>query len=204
VLNLALTKFTSTGEITTNFLLNDVKVWLMNTSATGGYTSTDWALLGFTSSEKTINPINEKYEREDKIPRVTTYVKTIRKGLEVKCGLSNQSAQLDSVINQGTFVNLGTTLGARVDSGTSEPEMQYRAVRFSADLDDGTIWTLTIPKCEIRQDGEKTIGGESETVTPLMFKAIYNPRAPSETRNLYYINYLPSGQSATADTAFGY
>jgi hypothetical protein len=203
VLNLALTKFTSIGEITTNFLLNDVKVWLMNTTVTGNYASKDWALLGFTSAEKTINPINEKYEREDKIPRVTTYVKTIRKGLEVKCALSNQSAQLDSVINQGTFLSLGAT-GSQVSIGTSEPEMQYRAIRFSADLDDGTIWTLTIPKCEMRQDGEKTLGGESETVTPLLLKAIYNPRASSETVNLYYMQYLAKTQSATADVPDGY
>ena len=40
------------GEITTNFLLNDFQVYVMNTTATGGYVSTDWALLGFTSTEK--------------------------------------------------------------------------------------------------------------------------------------------------------
>ena len=200
---MSVTKFASTGEITTNFLLNDVAVWLMNTTGTGSYTSTQWKMLGFTSAEKSINPITEKYERMDKIPRVLTYSKTIKKGLEVKCTLSNQSAELDAVIMQGVFSTLGAT-GVEVGFGVNEPALEYRAVRFAATLDDGKTWTLTIPKCEMRQDGEKSIGGESETVTPLIFKATYNSKEVANDRDLYYVQYLTSGVSATADIPPGY
>lgn len=199
---MSLTKLASTGEITTNFLLNDVLCYIMNTSGTGGYTSADWKLLGYTSAEKTINPINEKYVREDKIPRVATYIKTIRKGLEIKCSLSNQSAELDAIIMQGTVSSLGAT-GTEVSFGTDEPALEYRAIRFVATLDNSTKWSLTIPKCQMQQDGEKTFGGESETVTPLLFKAVYNPNATAD-ENLYYIQYLASTVSATADVPPGY
>jgi hypothetical protein len=199
---LAVTKLTVTGERTTDFLLNDIALYLMNTSATGNYASTDWKILGYTGAEKNINPISEKYMREDKIPRVMSYSKTIRKGLEIKCTLSNQSAELDGIILQGVITSLGAT-GTQVDVGTDEPALQYRAVRFVATRDDGVNVCWTIPKCEIRQDGEKVMGGESETVTPLMFKAVYNPLADAD-QNLYYIQYLASGISVTADEPPGY
>ena len=63
---MSVTKQTNLGEITTNFLLNDFDVYLMNTSATGGYVATDWALLGFTSAEKSIERNNERFKREAK------------------------------------------------------------------------------------------------------------------------------------------
>jgi hypothetical protein len=176
----------------------------MNTSATGNYSASDWKKLGYTGAEKSINPINEKYTREDKIPRVPTYIKTIRKGLEIKTTLSNQSAELDAILMQGTISSLGAT-GTQVDFGISEPAMEYRAIRFTADLDNGTHMCITIPKCQVVQDGEKKMGGESETVTPLMFKAIYNPHAGvADTENLYYIQYLASGISVTADIPHGF
>jgi hypothetical protein len=175
----------------------------MNTSATGGYSGTDWKLLGYTGAEKQFNPISERYMREDKIPRVQTYSKTIRKGLEVKCTLSNQSAELDGIIMQGTITSLGAT-GTEVSVGVNEPALQYRAIRFVATRDDSVSIVWTIPKCEIRMDGEKTLGGESESVTPLLFKATYNPSATSDTKSLYYIQYLASGKSVTADVPEGY
>lgn len=199
---MSVTKLTTLGEITTNFLLNDVTVYIMNTSATGSYVSTDWAVLGYTSAEKKINPVNELYTREDKIPRIPTYQKTIKKGLEVKCELSNQNASIEALLKQGTTISLGAT-GTKISYGTDEGTKEYRAVRFAATLDNGTKWTLTIPKCSITQDGEKTVGGEKETVTPLLFAAMYNPSA-NATGNLYYEEYLASGVSATATVPRGY
>jgi len=196
---MSVTKFTGLGEINTNFILNDFDCYVMNTSATGGYTSTDWALLGFTSPEKTVNPIREVYTREDKIPRVNTYEKTIRVGLEIKCALSNQNSSLEAIFTRGTSSNTG----ARIAHGTKEANTQYRAVRFVTQRDDGYYYAITIPKCAISVDGEKTYGGESEVVTPLLFKAFYNPSA-SSTANLWYENYWASSVSPTADTAIGY
>jgi hypothetical protein len=202
---MAVTKFTDSklGEITTNFLLNDFVVWIMNTSATGGYVGTDWAELGFTSAEKTINPISEKYTREDKIPRVPTYQKTIRKGLEIVSGLSNQNEEVLAVVKQGTLTDLGTNTGTRIAHGTDESAIEYRAVRFSSTRDDGVIYSITIPKCEITINGEQTGGGESEMVNELMYKAIYNP-ATNATADLYYENYWESGISVTADVPPAY
>lgn len=196
------TKLSVTGERTTDFLLNDVTCYLMNTSATGGYSSGDWKILGYTSAEKQFNPISEKYMREDKIPRVMTYSKTIRKGLEIKCSLSNNTAELNAIIMQGTISSLGAT-GTQIGVGTSEPTLQYRAIRFVATRDDGVNITWTIPKCEIRMDGEMTMGGESESVVPLLFKASYNPLANAD-ENLYYIQYLTAGVSVTADVPPAY
>lgn len=201
---MAVTLLTGLGEVTTNFLLNDFDVYIMNTSATAHYEAADWALIGFTSSEKTLNPVNEKYVREGKIPRVPTYTKTIRLGLEMSFGLSNQNPILEGILKQATYTNMGTGTGVRLDYGTSQATQEYRCIRFATTLDNGTKYTLTIPKCELSQNGEKTIGGETEVVTPIMAKAYYNPNAPATTRNLYYEKYLPSSVSVTADTAFGY
>lgn len=199
---MSISKLSSTGEITSNFLLNDVAVYIQNTTGTGSYQSSGWKVLGYTSAEKSITPIMEQYRREDKIPRVVSYVKTIRKGLEVKFSLSNQSAELDAILMRGTLASLGST-GTEVKFGTDEPNVEYRAIRFSAKLDDGKTWTLTIPKAELSVDGDKTFGGETETVTPIMAKAIYNPLA-TENENLFYVQYLASGISATADVPPGY
>ena len=203
---MSVTLLTGLGEVVTNFLLNDFSVYVMNTSATGNYSGDDWALLGYTSAEKTINPINEKYVREDKIPRVPTYTKTIRVGLEVGCDLSNQNPDIEALIKQGTKSAVtGTNTGTRIAYGTDQAPVEYRAVRFVAKLDDGKNYSLTIPKCEISQSGEKTGGGETETVTPLMFKAYYNAQAGiSATANLYYENYFNSGVSPTAEVPSGY
>jgi hypothetical protein len=201
---MAVKKFTSAklGEINTNFLLNDFKVFVMNTSSTGSYVGTDWALLGFTSAEKTMNLITEKYNREDKIPRVVTYSKTIRKGLEITSGLSNQNEEVLAVVMQGTEIDLGAT-GTKISHGTEEPALQYRAIRFVGDRDDGVQYSITIPKCEMTMAGEKTLGGESEVVTEILYKAIFNPSA-NATANLFYENYWASNISATADVPPAY
>lgn len=200
---MAVSLLTGLGEVTTNFLLNDFDVYIMNTSATAHYDAADWALLGYTSAEKTINPINEKYVREGKIPRVPTYTKTIRAGLEISFALSNQNPKVEAILKQGTLTSLGAT-GTRIDYGTSQAAQEYRCIRFATTLDDGSKYVLTIPKAELMQNGEKTVGGETEVVTPIMVKAYYNPNAPTATKNLYYEKYLASSQSVTADTAFGY
>lgn len=201
---MSVTKFSNLGEITTNFLLNDVDVYVMNTSATGGYVGTDWALLGYTSPEKSINPIIEKYVREDKIPRVPTYSKVIRAGLEISCDLSNQNPEFEAIIKQGTITSLGAT-GTRIAYGTNLASVEYRAVRFVASKDSGSNWALTIPKCEITQNGEKTVGGEEESKTPLMFKSFYNSLSTvNATANLYYENDWASTISVTADVPDGY
>lgn len=196
------TKLGTIGEITTNFLLDDFTVYIMNTSATGGYAGTDWEKIGFTSAEKTINVINEKYTREDKIPRIPTYTKTIRKGLEITSGLSNQSENILAFITQGTKTSLGST-GTRIAHGTSEADIEYRAIRFSSVRDDNVTYNITIPKCELSLSGEQTVGGESEVVKEILYKAIYNPSA-SNTANLYYENYWATSVSVTADVPPGY
>jgi hypothetical protein len=198
-------KFTASkmGEINTNFLLNDFTVYVMNTSATGGYVGTDWAVLGFTSAEKTMNLITEKYNREDKIPRVVTYSKTIRKGLEITSALSNQNEEVLAVVMQGTETDLGTNTGTRIAHGIDEPALQYRAIRFAGTRDDGVQYAITIPKCELSMAGEKTLGGESEVVTEILYKAVHNPSA-NGTASLFYENYWESAISVTADVPPAY
>jgi hypothetical protein len=202
---MAVTKITSSklGEITTNFLLNDFDVYLMNTSATGGYVGTDWEKIGYTSAEKSMNKIHEPYTREDKIPRVSTFEKTIRSGLEITSGLSNQNDELLAIVMQGTRTDLGTGTGSRIAHGITEAPIEYRAIRFSSVLEDGTIYAITIPKCKLTLAGEKTLGGESEVVTDIMFKAVHNPSA-NGTASLFYENYWTSGISATADVPPAY
>lgn len=192
------------GEIVTNFLLNDWDVYIMNTSSTGGYVGTDWAKLGYTGAEKTGNVINEKYIREDKIPRVATYIKTIRKGFEVASDLSNDNEEVRAMVNQGTRSAVsGTNTGVRIAHGTQEADIEYRAIRFVAERDDGVKHIIDIPKCQIEQNGEQTLGGESEVVMPLMFRAVYNPSA-NATANLYVENFLDDGISVTASVPDGY
>lgn len=199
---MSVTKLSNLGEVTTNFILNDFDMYIMNTSATGNYDSTDWEKVGFTSPEKNINPIDEKYIREDKIPRIPTYRKTIRAGLEMTFGLSNQNATFEAMVSKGTIADLGAT-GSRIAHGTQQASEEYRAVRLVAQRDDGQYYAITIPKCSISIDGEKTYGGETEVVTPLMLTAVYNSEA-SATANLYYENYWASSVSPTADTPEGY
>ena len=196
---MSVTKLTGLGEVTSNYILNDFDFYIMNTSATGGYASTDWALVGYTSPEKTVNPIREVYTREDKIPRVPTYQKTIRAGLELKFGLSNQNAVFESIVSRGSISATNT----RIAHGTDEASTEYRAVRLVTKRDDGTYYAITVPKCEISIDGEKTYGGESEVVTPLMLKAFYNPSLDA-TANLWYENYWASSISPTADVPGAY
>ena len=197
-------KYTGIGEITTNFLLNDFDVYVMNTSATGGYVSTDWALLGFTGQEKNVNRIQEKYSKEAKIPRVEVYNKTIRKGLEITFDLSNQNPQIIAEMSQGTLNSLGVGTGSEIAHGTSEATKVYKTFRLASTLDNGTVYTITIPKTEFMMNGEQTVGGETETVIPTMLKAIYNPSAASATKNMYYEHYLVAGLSATADVPEGF
>lgn len=199
---MSVSKLTNLGEITTNFLLNDFDVFLMNTSATGGYSSTDWALLGYTSAEKSIERNNEKFTREAKIPRVPVYKKTIRKKFMTKFGLDNRNPGVVSLMTQGTKIIVdGTT--TKISHGTNEPSIEYRAIRLATTLDDGTIYSITMPKAEISQDGEESVGGEENTVTPLVVEAIYNPNA-NATASLYYELFQSSGVSATADVPIGY
>ena len=63
---MSVTKLTGLGEVTTNFLLNDFDVFIQNTSSTGGYLSTDWALIGFTGAEKSVDRGIERFTREAK------------------------------------------------------------------------------------------------------------------------------------------
>ena len=198
---MAVTKLTNLGEIITNFLLNDFDMYLMNTSATGGYVSSDWALVGFTSAEKTITPIDEKYIREDKIPRIPTYRKTIRAGLEISCDISNQNETFEAMVSKGVISTNST--GTRIAHGTDQASEEYRAVRFVAKRDDDINYAITIPKCSISINGEKTYGGEEEVKTPLLLTAVYNSQADA-TANLYYENYWNTGVSVTADVPPGY
>jgi len=155
-------KLNGLGEVTSNFLLNDFNVYVMNTSATGGYATTDWELLGFTSPEKNINRINERYEREGKIPRVIQYTKVIRRGLELTYDLSNFNTAFAGELQQATKIDLGGT-GTQLSNGTTETTKVYRAMLFTADLDDGTHYSLVIPKADNQLNGEQTIGGEEES-----------------------------------------
>lgn len=189
-------KLTGLGEITSNFLLNDFQVYVMNTSATGGYVSTDWELLGFTSAEKNINRIQEKYEKEGRIPRVIQYTKTIRKGLELTYDLSNFNDEFIAELTQSTSISLGAT-GTRIVNGTSESTKVYRAMLFTADLDSGEHYNIIIPKGDNQLNGEQTVGGEEESKWPIITKAVYNPAA-NATANLYYEEILASTVNATS------
>lgn len=195
---MAVTKITSTlGEITTNFLLNDFDVYLMNTSATGGYVSTDWAIMGYTEPEKTVTPVNEKFTKEAKIPRVPIYQKTIRAGLEVQFSLCNINEDLMAVFSQGTKSSLGAT-GTRIAHGTSQASVEYRYLRFATTRDDGKQYIIDIPKAEVTI-GESTFGGEENVNIPMTARAFYNPTA-SATANLYVELMLTAGLNATAVT----
>lgn len=195
---MAVTKVTSTlGEITSNFILNDFDVYLMNTSATGGYVSTDWALMGYTEAEKTLTRVNEKFTKEAKIPRVPIFEKTIRKGLEVQFSLCNFNEDLLSIFSQGTKSSLGAT-GTRIAHGTTEATKEYRYLRFATKRDDLKHYIFDIPKAEITL-GEQTFGGEENVVIPMTCKAFYNPTA-SATANLFIELLLTAGLNATAVT----
>lgn len=190
------TKITSSlGEITTNFILNDFDVFLMNTSATGGYVSTDFAQLGYTEAEKNVNRISEKFTKEAKIPRVPIYSKTIRSGLEVQFSLCNFNEDLLAVFGQGTKSSLGLT-GTRIVHGTTEAAVEYRYIRFATTRDDGKHYIFDIPKAEITL-GEQTFGGEENVSIPMTCKAYYNP-AQSATANIYHELLLTAGLNATA------
>jgi hypothetical protein len=200
---MAVTKFNNLGEVVTNFMLNDFDLYIMNTSATGNYVSTDWAKVGYTDPEKEITPIQEMYTREDKIPRIPTYQKTIRIGMEMKFGLSNQNAEFEAMISKGVISTSAS--GTRIAHGTKQADTEYRAVRLVCERDDSVNYAITIPKCEITLDGSKTYGGETEVVTPMLLKAFYNAGAGvSSTANLYYEDYLVSGVSPTADVPDGF
>ncbi len=199
---MANTKVSSTlGEITSNFILNDFDVYLMNTSATGGYATTDWALLGFTSVEKGVNRITEKYRREAKIPRVETFVKTIRKGLELTFDLSNFNEDLISIFTQGSKISLGAT-GTKISHGTVEAALEFRALRFTTTREDNKTYAITIPKTEITV-GESTFGGETESVLPIVARAQFNPSANS-TADIYTEEFLAASINATGTVPSGF
>lgn len=194
---MAVTKLTGLSESVDKFYLNDFDVYIVNTAATGGYASSDWALMGFTSSEKTLDRGIEKFEREAKIPRVTVYKKTIRKKFAVSFTLDQFNKDLVAIATNAT------QNGNRLAHGTEEPSVQYRAVRFGSTLEDGTVWSITVPKAEISINGEQTVGGEENSQVPLMVTAIYNPSADG-TASLYYELYQTAGISITADVPPGY
>jgi len=200
---MAVTKLTTTGERITDFLLNDWTCSIMNSSATGGYVTTDWAILGYTSAEKNVTRTNEAYRKEAKIPRVQIYSKTIRKGLVITSDISHFDPELLSIFAQGTITSLGAGTGERVNCGTDEPALQYRAIMFSSTRDDGKKYNIVIPKCEVRQTGEQVLGGEEEAKFPLEFSAVYNPSATAD-RNLWYEELLESTVNATAFVPPGY
>jgi hypothetical protein len=168
----------------------------MNTSATGGYVSTDFELMGFTGNEKTISRIGETYEKEAKFPRVVVFEKTLRKGMNVVFDLSNYNEDLIPVFTQGTKIDLGTGTGTQISHGTSEPVKEYRTIRFAAQLEDNTHYIIDLPKCSVTI-GESTIGGESESVLPLTVKAVYNANT-NATGSLYIEKFLASTLNATA------
>ena len=194
---MAVIKLTGLGESTNKFYLNDFDFYIMNTSATGGYASKDWALVGFTSAEKTLDRGIEKFTREAKIPRVPVYKKTIRKSLKVNFGLDQWDKQIVAIMANATLN------GNRIAHGTDEPSTEYRAVRFASTLEDGTVYSITIPKAELSFNGEQTVGGEENSVMPVMVEAIYNPSADG-TASLYYELYQTAGVSATSDVPPGY
>ena len=194
---MSVTKLTGLGESTNKFYLNDFDFYIMNTSATGGYTSSDWALVGFTSPEKTLDRGIEKFVREAKIPRVPVYKKTIRKKFVVNFSLDQFNKDLVALATNATRT------GNRLAHGTEEPSTEYRAIRFGSTLEDGTVWTITIPKAEISLSGEQTVGGEENSQIPLVVEAIYNPSA-NGTASLYYELYQTAGISATANVPPAY
>ena len=199
---MSVTLLTGLGELNTNFILNDFDMYIQNTSATGGYVSTDWAKVGYTSPEKTVTPIREVYTREDKVPRVPTYQKTIRAGLELKFGLSNQNEDFEAMVSRGSKST--TSTATRIAHGTEEASTEYRAVRLVTTRDDGKYYAITVPKCEISMDGDKTYGGvDSEVITPLTLKAFYCSNLDA-TANLWYENYWATSVSPTADVPGGY
>jgi hypothetical protein len=194
---MAVTKLTGLGENVDKFYLNDFDFYLMNTSATGGYSSSDWALVGFTSPEKTLDRGIEKFEREAKIPRVVVYKKTIRKKFMVNFTMDQFDKEMVAIATNAT------RNGNRLAHGTEEPSVQYRAVRFGSTLEDGTVWSITVPKAEITINGEQTVGGEENSQVPLTVTAIYNPAADG-TASLYYELYQTAGVSITADVPPAY
>lgn len=194
---MSVTKLTGLGESVNKFYLNDFDFYIMNTSATGGYVSSDWALVGFTSPEKTLDRGIEKFEREAKIPRVTVYRKTIRKKFVVNFSLDQFDKELVAIATNAT------RNGNRLAHGTTEPSVEYRAIRFASTLEDGTVWSITVPKAEISINGEQTVGGEENSQIPLTVTAIYNPSA-NGTASLYYELYQTAGVSATANVPPAY
>ena len=191
------------AEITSNFILNDFDVYFQNTRATGGYISTEWALLGYTSPEKSMTRINEKYRKESKIPRVEVFTKTIRKGLTLTFELSNYNEDFIAMITQGTNTDLGASTGTRIAHGTEEAALEYRTLRFTTTREDGTTYAIEIPKAEIKVEGDTTFGGETEAVLPLMVTAVYNPSV-SATGSLYAELFLASTLNATAIAPQGF
>lgn len=200
---MAVTKISNLGEITTNFLLNDFTVYLMNTSATGGYVSTDFEILGFTGAEKTLNRNNEKFRRETKIPRVEIFTKTIRKNLEVTFDLYNFNEDLIKLMTQGTKVDLGTATGTQISHGTVESTLEYRTIRLATTLEDSRKYIIDIPKSEISFSGEQTVGGEENVGLNTSIRAVYNPNT-NGTGNLYQELFLASTFNATAQPPVGY
>jgi len=199
---MAVTLLTGLGEVTSNFLLNDFDVFIQNTSSTGGYVSTEWALIGFTGAEKSVDRGIEKFTREAKLPRVPIFKKTIRKSLKVGFTLDNWNPAFVPLFTQATKITVDTTT-TKLSHGTDESAVEYRAIRFATTLEDGTTYSLTIPKGELSQDGEQSIGGEENAIFPLMAEAVYNPSA-NATASLYYELYQSTGVNATADTPPGY
>jgi hypothetical protein len=194
---MAVTKLTGLGESTDKFYLNDFDFYIQNTSATGGYLSTDWALVGFTSPEKELDRGIEKFVREAKIPRVSVYKKTIRKKFIVNFSLDQFDKGLVALLTNATLN------GNRLAHGTDEPSTEYRAVRFASTLEDGTVWSITVPKAEMTINGAQTVGGEENSQIPVTIEAIYNPSADG-TASLYYELYQTAGVSATADVPPAY
>ena len=137
-----------------------------------------------------------------KLPRVPIFKKTIRKSLKVGFTLDNWNKDLIPLFTQATKITVNSTT-TKLSSGTDEAATEYRALRFATTLEDGSIYSLTIPKAELSQDGEQSIGGEENAVFPLSAEAIYNPSA-NATGSLYYELYESAGVSATADTPPGY
>ena len=200
---MSVTKITSTlGEISTNFLMSDFAVYLMNTSATGGYVSTDYTLLGFTGLEKSMTRISEKYRKEANFPRVEVFTKTLRKGFTLAFDLSNFNEDLIAAFTEGSKSSLGTLTGTRIAHGTSEAATEYRTFRLAATREDGKHYIIDIPKTEVTV-GETTLGGESEAVLPLTLTAQYNPNV-SATASLYNELFLESTLNATSIVGSGY
>jgi hypothetical protein len=200
---MSVTKISSTlGEITSNFLMSDFAVYLMNTSATGGYVSTDYALLGYTGLEKSMTRISEKYRKEANFPRVEVFTKTLRKGFTMSFDLSNYNEDLIAVFTEGTKSSLGAGTGTRIAHGVTEASIEYRTIRLAATREDGKHYIVDVPKGEITV-GETTLGGETESVLPLTLTAQYNPNV-SATASLYVEQFLESTLNATSIVGEGY